>query len=187
MIKIIPDHPAHRHELGAWLNGAGLVGEGAEIGVLFGSFSEIIMSKWRGRILHLIDPWIEQSEDVYREITNKDVDWRSAFKEVLGKMVPYSDRVKVHRMLSDAASGRFIDGQLDFVFIDGNHSYDAVAQDLKLWWPKVRTGGMFSGHDYENILTDGKHCQVKKAVDEFAGQNGLSIYTTPCSSWWIPK
>jgi len=185
MIKVISNHPQHRHNLGQWLNEAGLVGEGVEVGVLFGAFSEMIM--WRGRILHLVDPWVEQDENVYREITNKDVDWRSAFKETLGRMVPYSDRVKIMKMLSSDAAPKFKDGQLDFVFIDGNHSYDAVKQDLELWWPKVKVGGMFSGHDYENKLTDGKHCEVKKAVDEFVSANGLNFFTTECSSWWIPK
>jgi hypothetical protein len=187
VIKEIPDCPEDRHQLGGWLNDAGLVGEGAEIGVLHGSFSDVIMSQWRGRLLHLIDPWVEQSEDVYRETTNKDIDWRSAFKEALGKMVPYSERVKFYKMLSSEAVTRFKDEQLDFVFIDGNHSYEAVTLDLELWWPKVKRGGLFSGHDYENIVTNGKHCEVKKAVDEFVELKNLELHTTPCSSWWITK
>jgi hypothetical protein len=37
---------------------------------------------------------------------------------------------------------------LDFVYIDANHKYDAVKKDLELWYPKVRKGGVFAGHDY---------------------------------------
>ena len=40
------------------------------------------------------------------------------------------------------------DSSLDFVHIDGDHSYDFVMQDIILWGRKVRIGGIISGHDY---------------------------------------
>lgn len=181
-------HPQHRHQIGSWLNDNGLTGEGAEIGVLHGTFSEIILKQWAGKMLHLIDPWESQSSEIYREITNMDQEfWDAAFNETIRNMFPYNNRVRIHKMLSCHAVKEFDDCQLDFVFIDGNHSYDSVVEDLNLWWPKVKSGGLFSGHDYENSIDDGKYCQVKKAVDEFVDMNGLSVYTTECSSWWIIK
>src|SRR5688572_21614184 len=40
------------------------------------------------------------------------------------------------------------DGALDFVFIDADHGYQAVKEDIELWRPKVRPGGWLGGHDY---------------------------------------
>ena len=42
----------------------------------------------------------------------------------------------------------FEDGSLDFVYIDGNHYFEYVVQDIAFWSKKVRKGGIVSGHDY---------------------------------------
>ena len=55
----------------------------------------------------------------------------------------------------------FVDESVRFVFIDADHSYDAVLSDLKEWWPKLRKGGIFAGHDYGVKAWPG----VKRAVD----------------------
>ena len=74
------------------------------------------------------------------------------------------------------ASKWFADESLDFVFIDGDHSYEAVKQDINDWTPKVRKAGIVSGHDYYN----GKYNKmgVIQAVDEFVAQNGYNLQTT---------
>lgn len=55
------------------------------------------------------------------------------------------------------------DNVLDLVFIDGNHSYEQVMADLKVWTPKVKNGGFITGHDFCNPA----HRGVEKAVKEF--------------------
>lgn len=74
------------------------------------------------------------------------------------------DRIQDIKMLSWEAASRFEDGGVDFVFIDADHSYEAVIKDIDAWLPKVRAGGIISGHDYFNP------CGVKQAVDEKFGQ-----------------
>lgn len=59
--------------------------------------------------------------------------------EVLGRFL---------EMHSTAASLLYDDASLDFVFIDADHGYHAVAQDIDAWRPKVRSGGILAGHDY---------------------------------------
>jgi hypothetical protein len=54
----------------------------------------------------------------------------------------------VHEMQSVEAAKRYADGELDFVFIDANHEYGAVAADIDAWRSKVKTGGWLSGHDF---------------------------------------
>jgi predicted O-methyltransferase YrrM len=64
---------------------------------------------------------------------------------------------------SAAASAEFEDKSVDFAFIDANHEKPHVKADITAWLPKIKQGGMLSGHDY------GEPCGVKEAVDELLG------------------
>jgi predicted O-methyltransferase YrrM len=46
------------------------------------------------------------------------------------------------------ASASFDAESLDWVFIDADHSYASVLADIRAWGPKLRRGGLISGHDY---------------------------------------
>jgi len=59
---------------------------------------------------------------------------------------PYN--ATIMRAASLDAVGEFADGSLDFVYIDGDHRFDACVQDLIRWAPKVRNGGLVMLHDY---------------------------------------
>jgi predicted O-methyltransferase YrrM len=65
-------------------------------------------------------------------------------------------------MRTDEAYKLFEDESIDFLFIDADHSFEAVKKDLKLWYPKVKTGGIIAGHDY--MWVDGR---VAMAVNQF--------------------
>ncbi len=56
----------------------------------------------------------------------------------------------------------FQDESVDFLFVDGSHDKDSVTRDLALWTPKVKRGGILSGHDYHETWPS-----VVEAVDEF--------------------
>jgi hypothetical protein len=70
----------------------------------------------------------------------------------------------------------FQDESIDFVYIDGEHTYKAVAQDIDDWWPKVKRGGILSGHDY-NETNPGSI----QAVDEFSDKIQLDFQITGTS------
>ena len=71
----------------------------------------------------------------------------------------------------------YFDGSLDFVFLDGDHSYEAVAADIAAWKPKVRRGGVLAGHDYYCY----ERCaDVQRAVKKVLGNK----FQTRGSSWW---
>jgi predicted O-methyltransferase YrrM len=53
-------------------------------------------------------------------------------------------------MTTNEAAGLFKDESLDAVFIDADHSYEAVKMDIQNWMPKVRRGGILAGHDYNS-------------------------------------
>ncbi len=65
--------------------------------------------------------------------------------------------VETLRMSSEEASGRFADESIDWIFIDAQHTFEPVRNDIRWWWPKVKIGGLISGHDY-------LHFDVKRAV-----------------------
>lgn len=67
-------------------------------------------------------------------------------------------RVRPFQMLSTEAAANFLDGSVDFVFIDGAHDFDSVTADIKAWLPKLKPGGHIAGHDYE-------HPPLRAAVD----------------------
>lgn len=68
--------------------------------------------------------------------------------------------VNIIPLSSRDAARLYADRSLDFVFIDANHAYPFVRQDITLWLPKVKKGGVLAGHDYTS------HRGVKRAVDE---------------------
>ena len=74
----------------------------------------------------------------------------------------FPDRVVKMQMYSADAAGHIDDGTLDLVFIDALHTREAVAEDIRLWLPKVRPGGWIGGHDYGHPRFPG----VAEAVDE---------------------
>jgi len=96
----------------------------------------------------------------------------------------YINRIKIIKEFSQTAANFFKDNFFDFIYIDANHSYETVKQDLKRWYPKLSKGGLFAGHDYFNgkikFHENGKAYvyEVKKAVDEFAAENNLEVYST---------
>lgn len=116
---------------------------GAEIGVDRGLFAKEICKANPGVKLYGVDPWLDYPE--YGEnYTQSYADGCRA--EAVKRLAPYG--VELLRKASALAAGDFADGSLDFVYIDGNHAYDFVLQDIELWSAKVRPGGVVSGHDY---------------------------------------
>jgi hypothetical protein len=78
----------------------------------------------------------------------------------------------------------FKDKSLDFLFIDGNHEFDYVMQDIIRWVPKVRSGGMIAVHDYCVFWWAG----VMKAVDAFTSAHHIDPWYvtrdyTPTAFW----
>ena len=65
---------------------------------------------------------------------------------------------------------------LDFVFIDADHKYTSVCEDIREWSKKVRRGGIVSGHDY--YKTRGENLGVINAVNEYVAKHGYVLHLT---------
>jgi hypothetical protein len=148
-------------------------GVAAEIGVHEGRFSARILEVTSPRLLHLIDPWIHETSEVYRDAwyggqIDAQAKMDTRHQEVCRRFAAQiaAGRVEVHRMTSALAAQHIPDASLDWVYIDGNHLYEFVRDDLELFMPKVRSGGCIAGDDYgvDGWWSDG----VERAVDEFA-------------------
>lgn len=119
---------------------------GVEIGVFKGEFSRNILERWNGT-LYLIDPWRELSDEEYLDSSNHK-NHQDAFAQTMESIKGFENRAFMLRGLGEEMVHLFQDNSLDYVYIDGNHDYDHVKQDLELWWPKLKPGGLMAGHDY---------------------------------------
>ena len=122
---------------------------GVEIGVFKGEFSKTLLSGWGGT-LYMVDPWRGLGGDYIDKTNHKH--HTSIFQDAMDSIEGYENRGIMIRALSEEAVHLFEDNSLDFIYIDGNHGYNHVKQDLELWWPKLKSGGIMSGHDF--IMVD---------------------------------
>lgn len=175
----------YRTELPRFLNDHGLTGAGAEIGVFSGDFSKTIMETWKGRMLYLVDPYRKFAKAEYFDST-QNYDQDGVYRDAQNKLAPWTARVAFVRLTSLEASARFADGELDWVFIDANHSYEASQADIAAWYPKVRSGGLFSGHDFYTRLQDTTSDALNSVLD-FAESIDTRPHVTWCNSWWFIK
>lgn len=174
-----------RDSLGYWLNDQGLLGTGVEIGCMFGAFARQVLTHWKGKKYFMVDPWIQQDPTVYRE-KHSDVNFDGCYRECQ-KLAKEDPRVELIRAMSVQALPRIEDASLDFAYIDGNHAYREVLEDMDGWWNKVKVGGVLCGHDYYDDTNYPHYCQVYSAVRRWADQHQSPYLVTPCSSWWIAK
>ena len=108
---------------------------GMEVGVRGGQHAVYIL-KLDIKRLYLVDP--------YRlSYSSNANDWYRAAHDLTS---PHFRKVTWLVMTSEEAA-RILNDTLDFVYIDGDHSYEAVKRDLEMWYPKIRKGGVLCGHD----------------------------------------
>jgi hypothetical protein len=170
-----------RAELPELMGSFGLNGLVVEIGVETGENAEVyykalLADKISGVVL--IDPWDASSYIAKRT--------QEEMHDIYESVVKKFDHpcVTILRTTSAEAACRFSAGSCDLVYIDGLHDYEHASEDITLWWPKVCTGGILAGHDYNMS-------GVARALTKFKKDN-------PCTdvryslekadpSWWARK
>jgi len=181
---------SNRNQLAELLIELGLTGEAAFIGCAECYYESYFAERWPGHA-NWIDPWRVLNTPGFSghgEDTDKGQEER--YHRILAKAQKFNGRVKVIRATSEEAAPRFGNGTLDFVYIDADHSLDAARQDIALWAPKVKRGGILAGHDYLEGMHNGQLYGVKQAVAEFAAKSNLSVNVTQESdwpSWWLRR
>ena len=161
-------------------------GFGAEIGVQRGEFSKDILDRWNCEKLYLIDPWVnyENYQNDNSAVSNSDHE--DNFLLTKENTKSHKDRVEIIRDFSVQASKEFYEESLDFVYLDGRHDAEGVAEDIEHWYPIVKKGGILAGHDYLNEMNEFGLFEVKKVVNNnFVHVNYTMKEKFP--SWWIKK
>lgn len=155
MIKHLQEHYGH-----------GLMG--AEIGVFKGVHARSMLQNLKLNKLYLVDPYLPYFQK--GEWINPF--WaKSTARHVLK---PFRNQVVW-------TTNTELPANLDFVYIDGNHEYDAVKKDLLIYHEKVRCGGTLGGHDFTSQFPG-----VIKAVTEFVAEQNYDLFVAD-SDWWIIK
>lgn len=118
----------------------------AEIGSYEGNFAKLILEAFPDCNLSLVDLWETENNDFYYSIRSGDVE--AAF-ETAKKNFSNVSNVKMCKGLSSSIVSDFSDDSLDLIYIDADHSYAGALKDLQLWYPKIKSGGIISGHDWD--------------------------------------
>ena len=136
------------------------MGRGVVIDVPHCEFSEVVLSRWRGKHLVSVEP-ADQADD-----------------EADRRLAVHGERSSIWRMSSTEAAERIDDQSLDFVYLNATHDYASVKLELERWFDKVRVGGFLAGNSYvDGDLFEGDF-GVRSAVNEFFAAQDLRVRTT---------
>lgn len=160
---------------------------GVEIGVFTGDLSRLLLDR-PDMHLTMVDSWagdgkdyVGDSGDWHSRLTQAQQDnCREQAERVARETGP---RAKVLALSSIEAAKVVPDASLDFVFIDADHSYEGCKADIAAWLPKLKPGGLLSGHDYDN--RDFEDFGVTRAVGEFAAAHRHKIELGENLTWFI--
>lgn len=143
--------------------------EGAEIGVAEGLFSEAMFKTIPNLHLYCVDIW----KPYHGNRWSGSVDRNNHHFKVASELLSKYNSTILREMSMDAVN-RIARNSLDFVFIDSNHAFDYVMEDLIEWSKRVRPGGIVSGDDYYPMKMPG----VKEAVDVYTKIHGITFELT---------
>ena len=143
---------------------------GAEIGVERGTTTQQLLTAFPNLHITAVDPWDIGGMYRYWPMKENECEFKT-------RMKLFPNRVTVLKTDSVSAAGNILDGSLDFVFIDAQHDYETVLEDIKAWSPKVKDGGFVTGHDYSP-----NYPGVCSAVDEMYPHAEVDVFS---SVWWV--
>jgi glycosyltransferase involved in cell wall biosynthesis len=160
-----PVMPETRETMAALLPKNGVA---AEIGVLEGDYSEVLLRRAEPATLYLVDAWQHQPPEVYADPNNVGQQTQDRRFSATRDRFAGDPRVVLRREYSTDFFASIPTASLDWVYIDANHGQDAVLSDLRQAALAVRPGGWICGHDYiEGWYGFG----VVQAVKTFLGEN----------------
>lgn len=140
---------------------------GAEIGTDHGKYAQQLLAGIPGLNLICVDPWTAYTEgDQVHTQEEMDQIYREAQERVKGFECWF------YRETSMKAVTDIKDNSLDFVFIDGNHEFSFVYEDIVEWTKKVKPGGIVAGHDYK--VDPVNKYGVIEAVQKYIKENNIS-------------
>jgi hypothetical protein len=152
---------------------------GVEIGSWVGDSATTIASTHKDLWVKCVDTFkgsgSDQTHLLFKDLVKTTGDDDILFNTFCDNVEPYKGRIAPYRATSAEAAEVFEDFSLDFAYIDAGHNYEECLEDIKLWLPKIKAGGLIFGHD---------HCEhfpgVIKACKEMFGDD----YDVEGTVWW---
>jgi hypothetical protein len=156
VLKRLPSGPCHVVEVGVWR----------------GQLCREVLRERRDAIMTLVDPWEAgkpgepwyESGSKMARCSQAEVD--QVMAEALESIRFAIGRWTVLKATSVQAASLVLDGSVDLVFIDADHSYEGVKADIEAWLPKVKAGGWIGGHDYKSPRFPGVERAVRERFDQ---------------------
>jgi predicted O-methyltransferase YrrM len=151
----IPTHMTVQERL-ALMNLALNLREGfqvVEVGSYLGASTSFLgfAALWKSGTIHAVDPWTNDAMGAEGA--------RDTFAEFRKNTAPFQHHIVPHRGFSADVAAAEAPIACDLLFIDGDHHYEAVLQDLRLWLPSLKPGGILAMHDIDSP-------PVKKAFED---------------------
>jgi predicted O-methyltransferase YrrM len=149
-----------------------------EIGSYCGESSEIIATHFPNSILNCVDPYEKYTEEGSTYDLNKQELELKEAEQIFTIMMSRHTNIRKNKMPSVKYADQVKEESIDFVYIDGNHQYASVIEDLEVWNKKIKLGGIIAGHDFN-------WGPVSKAIYEFFGRPPVSVFED--NSWFYIK
>jgi len=150
-----------------------------EVGTFEGKNAEDILDRLSVTKFFIVDPY--ESHADYSETepgqTNKVLN--KAMRKCGKRLSEYPHLITWLRKYSDDALDEI--PMVDFIYIDGDHSYKQAKKDMVNYWDKVNEGGILAGHDIT-----AQNYGVAQAFVEFCSERNLKPYITR-TDWWVVK
>jgi hypothetical protein len=157
-----------------------------EVGVQWG-FNFRKMIEHSPKLAVAVDSWVNDGTLARNDCAFTQEELDRQYEEFRAEML-YTPFVTIYRGYSFNVAKKMEDETFDLIYIDADHTYEGIKRDLNDWYPKVKKGGMFCGHDYVNKIarTPGGHLkfEVARAVDEFVRDNNISTFFTTTNQTW---
>ena len=154
----------------------------------------MLVSRWNGEHLALVDPYQAptDSSEPFNIIAGREgraVNLTRAYIDAKAHMLSVDPTGKRHAFIlqrSPDAAQQFTDASLDFVYVDGAHEEAAVTRDLEGWWPKLRKGAIFAGHDYTGHFGRDVSLALRKFTKKI-GRQFCVVDANVTGSWLLLK
>lgn len=192
--------PPKRAQIGSLLEQEGMK-VGLELGVQKGIFAEETLRQWSGCERYvLVDLWSHQEH--YKDLANVDNNAHdNNYLQAMAAVKPFQEKVKIEvcRNFTSVCVDQFEDESFDYIYVDARHDFKGVYEDMVAYWPKLKPGGLYAGHDYveqrhvgrqvwtENYdgTIDETRTVVRGAVNKFASEIGRQLIVTyEDRMWW---
>lgn len=163
--------------------------KGAEIGTEGGKYADSLLRKIPDLFLYCVDCW--EGYEGYREnMQNKQA---SYYLQAIERLKPHGDRYEMIKAYSMDAVKDFEDESLDFIYIDGNHNFKNVTDDIAEWSKKVKKGGLIMGHDFTHNNVGYERTDVDFVVRAWTQAHDIKIWFVTeegdrCPTWlWVKE